>query len=543
MELMHGEALRQKMMVGINKMADAVKVTLGPLGRNVAVHQKANLRGADYGDAPAAGAHVLITNDGVTIAKSIVLADAAEDLGARLLREAAVKTNELAGDGTTTAIVLAQSLLQGAFRNLSAGAESLALRRGLQKASAYAVQQLAASAEPITTEKEIARVAAISCEDDELGDMIGRAIYRVGREGVIHIDDSKKTETTLNILEGIVFEKGFIAPFMTTNEEKTEGVLHNPYILICDTKFTDPQDILPFLILAAEDGRSCLVICDGVEGNALGLIAKNKTEGDMDVVCVQAPLYGEGRRWRLEDLAVQTGGTFITQELGLDVRNVSREMVGTADYVHVSKNQTLITGAGGDPTEVERRVAELRHNIEATDYEFNRERYRERLAKFVSGIAEIDVGGRTEPEIWEKKMRIEDAVNASRAACEEGVVPGGGIALLDLAPQLREYAKKLSGDEKTGADLLADAVQVPAQQILDNAGWDGKSFAAAVCKKPGIGYDVFEGREIGMLANGIFDPVKVTRLALESAVSIASTVLTAEAGTEKKTEKGKEAAS
>lgn len=543
MELMHGEALRQKMMVGINKMADAVKVTLGPLGRNVAVHQKANLRGADYGDAPAAGAHVLITNDGVTIAKSIVLADAAEDLGARLLREAAVKTNELAGDGTTTAIVLAQSLLQGAFRNLSAGAESLALRRGLQKASAYAVQQLAASAEPITTEKEIARVAAISCEDDELGDMIGRAIYRVGREGVIHIDDSKKTETTLNILEGIVFEKGFIAPFMTTNEEKTEAVLHNPYILICDTKFTDPQDILPFLILAAEDGRSCLVICDGVEGSALGLIAKNKTEGDMDVVCVQAPLYGEGRRWRLEDLAVQTGGTFITQELGLDVRNVSREMVGTADYVHVSKNQTLITGAGGDPTEVERRVAELRHNIEATDYEFNRERYRERLAKFVSGIAEIDVGGRTEPEIWEKKMRIEDAVNASRAACEEGVVPGGGIALLDLAPQLREYAKKLSGDEKTGADLLADAVQVPAQQILDNAGWDGKSFAAAVCKKPGIGYDVFEGREIGMLANGIFDPVKVTRLALESAVSIASTVLTAEAGTEKKTEKGKEAAS
>ena len=543
MELMHGDALRQKMMGGINKLADAVKVTLGPLGRNVALHQKANVRGADYSDAPAAGAHVLITNDGVTIAKSIVLADPAENLGVQLLREAAVKTNDVVGDGTTTAIVLAQDILQGAFRNIAAGAESMAVRRGLQKAGERAAKALLDAAQPIATEEEIAHVASISCEDEELGAMIAQAIYRVGREGVINIDDSKKTETTLDIQEGIVFEKGFISPVMATDGAQTEAVLRDPYILICDTNFTNPQDILPFLILAAEDERDALVICDGAEGSVLGLIARNKTEGDMNIVCVQAPLYGEGRRWRMEDLAVQTGGAFITKELGMDIRNVTRDMVGTAAYVRVTKNQTIITGGGGDPAAVESRIAELRHIIETTDYEFNRERYRERLAKFVSGVAKIDVGGRTEPEIWEKKMRVEDAVNASRAACEEGVVPGGGIALLDLAPMLFDFADTLSGDEKTGARILAEAVQIPARQILDNAGRDGKSLTASLRGKRGQGIDVFTGRETDMLAAGVFDPVKVTRLALENAVSVASTVLTAEAGTEKKEPKAKETAS
>lgn len=534
MDVLHGDAIRQKMMVGVDKLANAVKVTLGPLGRNVALYQKANLRGADYSDTAMDGAHVLITNDGATIAKSIVLADPAENMGAQLLKEAAAKTNETAGDGTTTAVVLAQSILQGAFRNITAGAESMAVRRGIQRASAYALQRLAASAVPIETEEEISRVASISCEDEELGCMIGHALYSVGLEGVIMIDDSKKTETTLDIQQGIVFDRGMISPIMATDENKAEAVLRDPYILICDTKFTEPQDLLPFLILSAEDDRSCLIVCEGVEGNALGLIGKNKTEGDMDVVCVQAPLYGEGRRWRMEDLAVQTGGLFVTPELGVDIRHITREMVGTAEYVRVTKHQTTITGAGGDSAAVESRIAELRHNIEASDYDFNKERYRERLAKFVSGVAKVDIGGRTEPEIWERKMRVEDAVNAARSACEEGVVPGGCVALLDLALPLKEFAAALIGDEKTGAAILAEAVKAPARQILANAGLDSASLTERLlAEDPGTGYDIFQNRLIPMLPSGIADPVKVTRLALEYAVSVASTILMTEAGMSK----------
>lgn len=531
MEITYNEAARRGILSGIDKLADTVKVTLGPRGRNVAMYQKANLRDADYSDRAQEGAHVLVTNDGVTIARGIVLADPLENMGAQLLRQAAVKTNDGAGDGTTTAIVLAQSLLHGAMRNIAAGADPLTLRRGLMAAAGTAMELLRKSAKPIVTQEELSQVAAVSCQDRELGEMIGRALYTVGLEGVVTVEDGQRLETTLDLMEGIVFERGFLTPLMTTDEQQTVAELHNPYILLCDTKFTDPQDLIPALICAAEDERPCLIISEGVEGEALGLVHTNKTEGDMDIVCVNAPLYGEGRRWRMEDLAVQTGGTFITKEMGVNIRQVTREMLGTAGYVKVTRNRTLMMDPGGDPAAVQAKMNELRYLVEHTDYAFNQQRYRERLAAFVSGVAKIDVGGRTEPEIWERKMRIEDAVNAARVAYEEGVVAGGGVALLNLVPDLRAFAGTLEGEERTGAGLLAHAAEVPVRQIAENAGLAGSAVAAKLlAAKPGTGYDAESGRYIDMLEAGVLDPVKVTRLALECAVSVASTMLTTEAG-------------
>lgn len=531
MDITYNEAARRGMLAGIDKLANTVKVTIGPKGRNVAMYQKANVRDADYSDRAQAGAHVLITNDGVTIAKSVALADPVEDMGAQLMKEAAVKTNDGAGDGTTTAIVLAQCILHEAFRNIAAGADPLALRRGIQRAAEVALGELSATARPIATREEIARVATISCQDKALGDMIGEALDAVGLEGVVTVDDSQRLETTLDIMQGIVFERGFISPVMATNELKTEAELHDPYILLCDTKFTDPQDLIPALICAAEDERSILIVSEGVEGEALGLIHTNKTQGDMDIVCVDAPLYGEGRRWRMEDLAVQTGGTYVTKELGLDIRQVTREMLGTAKHVKVTKQRTVIMDGGGDPAAVENKIKELKYLVENTDYEFNQERYRERLAKFVSGVAKIDVGGRTEPEIWEKKMRAEDAVNAARVAYEEGVVAGGGIALLNTVPKLRELAAAMEGDEKTGVMVMIQAVKAPVRQISVNAGLEGGAVVERLLQEaPGIGYDADQDKYIDMFEAGVIDPVKVTRLALECAVSVAATLLTTEAG-------------
>lgn len=527
----YNEQVRRSILAGIDKLADAVKVTLGPMGRNVALHQKANIRGADYADAPQAGAHVLITNDGATIARSIVLADPAEDMGARFLKEVTGKADETGGDGTTTAAVLTQTLLHELFRNLSAGAETMALRRGVQKAGAAALAALTEQAKPITTERDIARVAAISCQDEELGAMIGKALYTVGLDGIVTVDDSRKTETTLDIQEGIVFERGFSDPRMATNAEQTVAELHDPYILLCDTKFTNPHDLLPAMILAAEDEKDLLVLSDGVEGEALGLILRNKLEGDMNVVCVTAPLYGEGRRWRMEDMAVQTGGTYITAEFGLNIREVTADMLGTARLVRVTPSQTTITGPGGDPEAVERRVQEIRSLIETTDYDFNRERYKERLAKFVSGVATIQVGGRTEPELWERKMRIEDAVNAARGAYSTGVVPGGGAALLHLAPKVLETAKALEGDERTGALAVLAALEAPAAQIAHNAGRNGRVMTAKLLALgSGMGYDAQEDRIVSMEEAGVLDPLLVARSALECALSLAVTVLTTGAG-------------
>ena len=481
-DILYNEEMRKHLVSGIDKVADAVKVTLGPKGRNVIMYQKASLRDTEYSDRAQKGAHALVTNDGVTIAKAIVLPNPAENMGAELIKEAAIKTNDTAGDGTTTATVLAQAILKEGVRNLAAGAHPMALRKGITGAAEAAIEQLIATAKSVDSQDALSCIAAISCQDTSLGEMIGEAIYRVGLEGVVQVEDSGKAETTLDVMEGIVFERGFLSPLMATDEHQTFAELHNPYILLYDGKIENPQDLIPILIQVAETDRSCLILSDGVEGEAMGLILRNKLEGDLDIVCVTAPLYGEGREWRLDDMAVQT------------------------------------------------------------DYEFNRKRYEERLAKFVSGVAKIDVGGRTEPELWERKMRAEDAVNAARAAYEEGIVAGGGIAFLNILPAVRDYADTLEGDEKTGAQILLRALEAPARQIAENAGLDGSAVVGRL-KEEGVdmGYDAERGVYINLVEAGIIDPVKVSRMALSAAVSVCGTMLTGEAGMYDHTEARKEA--
>jgi chaperonin GroEL len=515
---------------GINELASAVASTLGPKGRNVAMHQKASLYGADYGERAAKGAHVLITNDGVTIAKEISFADPVKNMGAQLMKEAAVKANDEAGDGTTTAIVLAQAILAEAFRNIAAGADPLALRRGIAKAGECAARELAASAVPVKTQEDISHVATISCQDEQLGAMVGEAIYRVGLEGVVNIDDSQRIETELSVDEGIVFDRGLISPHMATDTRSGEAVLEDPYILICDKKFENAQDIIPALICAAEDGRDILIICDGLEDDALALVMRNKLEGDMNVVAVQGPAYGEGRRWRLDDIAVQTGGMFVSEEMGLSIRDVTRDMLGSADRVKVARKRTIISGGHGDPEAVERRVSELRFRAENTEYDFNRKRHAERLASFVSGVATISVGGVTEAEQWERKMRVEDAVNAARAAFEEGVVAGGGSALLALVPALEELADSLEGDERTGVAIAIAACKAPVERIAENAGTNGRVVVEKLSQMPPrTGFDASKDAYVDMFDAGIIDPVRVTRSALEAAFSVAETLLVTEA--------------
>ncbi len=531
MAIIRGDAARKALLSGVDELASAVSATLGPKGRNIALHQKANLYGADYGAQTGAGAHVLITNDGVTIAKEISFSDPVKNMGAQLMKEAAVKANDETGDGTTTAIVLAQAILHGAFKNIVAGADPLALRRGIKKAGELAVEKLAESAVPVETQEDIAHVAIISCQDEPLGTMVGEAIYRVGLEGVVNVDDSQRTETELTVDEGIVFDRGLLSPHMATDTRSGEAVLENPYILITDKKFENPQDIIPALICAAEDGRDILVLCDGIEDDALALVMRNKLEGDMNVACVQAPAYGEGRRWRMDDIAVQTGGMYVSEEMGLSIREVTREMLGSADHVKVTRKRTIISGGHGDPEAIAKRVAELRYRAENTDYEFNRKRHEERLASFVSGVATIAVGGATEPEQWERKMRVEDAVSAARAAYEEGVVAGGGTALLELVPALEKLAATLEGDERAGAAIAIEALKVPAIRIAENAGASGRVVVEKLCELPeGTGFDASRNEYVDMFEAGIIDPVRVTRSALEAAFSVAETLLVTEAG-------------
>lgn len=530
-DIVFGEDIRQRMMSGIDKLADAVKATLGPKGRNATMHQKAGLRGADYSDTAMADAKVLVTNDGVTIARAFVLEDPVENMGVELMKSVAIKTNDTAGDGTTTATILAQSILQEGFKNVAAGANPIQLQKGILKAADCAVDALHRNATAVSTKEDVANVAAISCEDRELGDMVGEALDRVGMEGVIKVDETGKYVTTLDIQEGIVFERGFISPYMCTDKNQTICELKDAYILMTDKEVTNPQDLVPALMLAAEDGKSFLLICNGLEAEALTLINNPLHELDLDMCAIVAPNYGEGREWRMEDLAVQTGGTYISDKFGLDIRKVTREQLGTAADIRITKMQTVITGAGGDPEAVEKRTQELRYLVENTDYEFNKQRYEERLAKFVSGVAVIDVGGQTQTELWERKMRIEDAVNAARASLEEGIVAGGGIAYLDVLDTVSAFADTLDGDECTGAKVLLEALKAPARQIALNAGLDGPAVLAHLAEQPkGTGYDVDTDTYVDMVKSGIIDPVKVSRLALESAASVASTLLTTEAG-------------
>jgi len=529
-EIAYQQELRNRMLAGIDTLARAVKVTLGPNGRNVVMHRKAEVHGAEYSDRAMRGAKVMAVNDGVTIAKSIVLSDPVENMGAQLMRDVASKANDDAGDGTTTATVLAQAILQESMRNITAGAHPLQLRKGIAAAADAAVTELRHMAIPVTTREEISNVAAISCQDADLGALVGEAIHTIGREGVVEVLESGRHETSLELLEGVIFDRGFQSPLMATDENHQAAELEHPYILLCDQKFSDPQDLIPALILVAQEDRPCLIISDGVEEAALGLILQNKVEGDLDVVCVQAPLYGDGRRWRMEDLAVLTGGAYITKELGLHIRDISLEHFGTADHVKVTRSRTVITNPGGDREAVEAHVQKLRYLASHESYDFNQKRHQERLAQFVSGVARIHVGGQTETEMLERKFRVEDAVNAARAACEEGMVPGGGVALLQAAAAVRSVIATLKGDERTGAQIVLRALEAPARQIAENSGLDASSFVGKLRRaKAGMGYDAEHGVWVDMREAGIMDPVKVTRLALESAASVAATLLTSEA--------------
>ncbi|MBO4352440.1 MAG: chaperonin GroEL, partial [Eggerthellaceae bacterium] len=473
MGMTFGDEARAAFIAGVDELADTVKVTLGPRGRNVAMPQKANLYGADYSDSATSDAPVLITNDGVTIARSIVLPDAMQNMGAQLCKEAAIKANDLAGDGTTTAVVIAQSLLQGAFRAIAAGADPLALRRGVKIVGDAVNEQLRAASVPVDTRDDIAHVATVSCQDEQLGALVADALEAVGLEGVVSVDDSRRFDTTLDMQEGIVFDRGLESPHMATDIATGSAVLENPYILLTDKKITNQQDLIPALICAAEDGRDCLIVSDGVEDEALALVLVNNRKGDMNVACVLVPEYGEGRRWRMDDMAVQTGGSYITTEAGVSLRDVTREMLGEAERVTITPKRTSIVGAKGDPEAVAERIAQLRYYAANTDYEFNRTRHEERLAKFVSGVAVIRVGGATEADQQERKMRVEDAVNAARAAREEGVIVGGGTALFDAALLLADLPAGLEGDERLGAEVALEACKAPARQIADNAGAEG----------------------------------------------------------------------
>lgn len=527
--IVYGEEFRRRMRAGMERLADAVKPTLGPNGRNAVMYRKAERQGAEYGDRALAGAKAMVLNDGVTIAKGIVLEDPVEELGARLLREVSQTTNDLAGDGTTTAVVLTQTIVNRSMTLLASGAHPLLLNRGIRGAARAAVEALAAQAQPVDNLQALSGVAAISCQDAALGEIVGRALHSVGPEGVVEIEDGGRRETTVELLEGIVFERGFLSPMMCTDAGQTEAVLEEPLILLYDGKFTSSQTLLSVMLVAAEADRPLLLICDGLEDDAMALVLKNKLHGDMQVVAVQPPLYGDGRRWRMEDMAVQTGARLVSRDFGLDVQDVTLDWLGSARQVRVTKNQTVITDPGGDPAAVEQRIRELRYMVGHTDYDFNRERYQERLAKFVSGVAKIQVGGLTELEITERKFRVEDAVAAARAAWEEGVVSGGGTALLRAAPAACAWAQTREGDERAGGMLLAGALEAPLWQIAANSGVDGSVVVGALKELPAeMGYDAVNDRYVDMATAGILDPAKVTRLALENAVSVASTLLTSE---------------
>ena len=529
MQIAYGAQARAKVLSGADRLADAVRVTLGPKGRN-GVHQKKNTQGASFADRAEPGAPALITNDGATIAESIVLPDPMEDLGVQLLRQVSNKAKEAAGDGTSTAIVLAQAMLHETFRCAASGADSLALRRGMEKAGKAAGEALEEMSISVTDEKALARAAAVSCGDPELGALIGRACAAVGPEGVVQVEDGQKQDTTLELQQGIVLERGFLAPEMATNPDKTSAELDDPYILLCDSKLDDIQVLLPALIACAEDGHDCLILCEELSGNARSTILRTNLQGDITIVCIEAPLYGEGRRWRMEDLSIQLGATYFQQGLHMDLRDIRPEQFGRAGHVTVTRQRTVISEPGGDPEKMQQRIAQLRYLASHEEYEFNRKRHAERLAQLVSGVAVIRVGGKTQAELWERKMRLEDGVNAARAAQAEGIVPGGGTAFLRLIPKVNESMAALSDEEQMGVRAVARALEAPVRQIAENVGQDGSYMVQKLMgMAPEMGYDAAEDCVCPMVDSGIIDPVRVVRTSLESALSVAATILTVQA--------------
>ena len=515
-QLKYGEEARRALESGMNQLANTVKITLGPKGRNVVLDKK-------YG-AP------LITNDGVTIAKEIELEDPFENMGAQLVREVATKTNDVAGDGTTTATLLAQAIVREGMKNVAAGANPMGIKRGIEAAVEEAVAGLKKISKPVENKQAIAQVASISAGDDKVGTLISDAMEKVGNDGVITIEESKTMKTELNVVEGMQFDRGYASAYMVTDTDKMEAVPDNPYILITEKKISNIQEILPILEAVVQQGRKLLIIAEDVEGEALATLVVNKLRGTFTCVAVKAPGFGDRRKAMLQDIAVLTGGQVISEELGMELKETTVDQLGTARQVKVDKENTTIVEGAGDPSEIKARISSIRAQIEETTSEYDKEKLQERLAKLAGGVAVIAVGAATEVEMKEFKLRIEDALNATRAAVEEGIVPGGGVALLNVIPAVKALATKAEGDYKTGINIVVRALEEPVRQIAINAGVDGSVVVENVkrSKKAGYGYDA-KVDEYGIMTDrGIIDPTKVTRSALQNAASIAAMVLTTE---------------
>ncbi|MBQ7406738.1 MAG: chaperonin GroEL [Clostridia bacterium] len=523
-EILYGTDARAALLRGVDKLADTVKITLGPKGRNVVLDKK-------FG-AP------LITNDGVTIAKEIELEDAAENMGAQLVREVATKTNDAAGDGTTTATLLAQALIHEGMKNVAAGANPMVLRKGIFKAVDAAIAELAAQSKKVSGSADIARVGAISAGDDAIGTLIADAMDKVSSDGVITVEESKSAETYSEVVEGMQFDRGYLSPYMVTDTEKMEAVLDDCMILITDKKIASVQDILPILEQIMQAGKKLLIIAEDVEGEALTTLVLNKLRGTFVVAAVKAPGFGDRRKEMLLDIATLTGGEVITSELGLDLKDASIAQLGRARQVKINKENTIIVGGFGEKSAIDERVGQIRSALEITTSEFDKEKLLERLAKLAGGVAVIKVGAATEVEMKEKKLRIEDALNATKAAVEEGIVAGGGTALINVMGAVESVIATLEGDEKTGAGIVLKSLMAPMKQIADNAGLDGAVIIAKIREsgKVGFGFDAYKEEYCDMMEVGIVDPAKVTRCALQNAASIASTVLTTEAVVSEKKE-------
>ncbi len=516
-QLLHGEEARKALARGVDILADTVKITLGPKGRNVVLDKK-------YG-AP------LITNDGVSIAKEIELEDPFENIGAGIVKEVSTKTNDIAGDGTTTAVILAQAMINEGLKNVAAGANPVLLKKGISGAVEVAVNRLKEISKPIEKKNDITQVASISAGDESVGELISEAMEKVGKDGVITIEESKTTKTELVTVEGMQFDRGYASAYMVTNTDKMEAVLESPYILITDKKISSIQEILPIIEPIAQQGMRLLIIAEDVEGDALAALVVNKLKGIFNCVAVKAPGFGDRRKAMLEDIAILTGGQVVSSELGIEFKDVSLDMLGRCSTVKVDKDNTTIVGGAGNPSLIEARKFAIKSQIAETTSDYDREKLQERLAKLAGGVAVINVGAATEVEMKEKKLRIEDALNATKAAVQEGIVPGGGIALIATIKVLEEYANTLTGDEKTGANIVLTATKAPLKQIATNAGLDGSIILNEVLRanKVTFGFNALTNEYTDMVESGIIDPTKVTRSALENAGSVAGVFLTTEA--------------
>ena len=515
-QIKYGEAARKALEAGVNTLADTVKITLGPKGRNVVLDKK-------YG-AP------LITNDGVTIAKEIELADPFENMGAQLVKEVSTKTNDVAGDGTTTAVVLAQAIVREGLKNLAAGANPIILKEGIKKAVDLTVEHLKSISKTVESQKEIEQVASISAGNTEVGALIAKAMEIVGKDGVITVEEGKSMNTELSTVEGMQFDRGYASAYMVTNTDKMEAVIDNPYILITDKKISSLQELLPVIEPLAQQGARLLIIAEDVEGDALAALIVNKLKGVFNSVAVKAPGFGDRRKEMLRDIAILTGGQVISSDLGIDFKDVTLDMLGRAATVRVDKENTTIVGGVGQPAAIKDRINSIRAQIAETKSDYDREKLQERLAKLAGGVAVISVGAATEVEMKEKKLRIDDALAATRAAVEEGYVPGGGVALLSAVPKLHALVEGLNGDEKTGASIVLKAIEEPIRQIAKNAGLDGSVIVDKVLTKneDSFGFDALNNQYCNMVECGIIDPTKVTRSVLQNAASVASTLLTTE---------------